>query len=817
MASAPSKNLSPAELMKLEQAFAADPASQAYQPLAEAYLGMGRFMEAMVVCKKGVKAHTTSPEPRLLLARVYAEQGKDKKALEELAAAQQIAPTDKNVLRMTGSLQMKSGEADAGRANLLKAYAVDPADAETLAALSQWKVEPPRAAPPEPEPPTERIVIAAGAPIPGPGAMPPPAIGRAPSGAQPAAPPRLEQAAPRPSGEVPVLRPTGERPRPTPRVSNGPSAAPARAAAPAISRPATSSRPAARPAPRPAAREVREYDESDEYEAEQAPRRKSGATKYIFFTLAAALPLVLAAYFFVGQWQARRNREFNKHLQSASEQLKHDSYESYKRAADAADKALEIHPDSGSAHSYLAYGWSIRWGEHGGGDEARAAAERHLASAKAAGETSSHLYAADALIQNYAGKGGAALSKLRDQVKAFDAEGKQSSLLYLTLGILQMNQADLEGARESLEKAQQLAPDDPRIYSALGGLYRRRGQDRLAWQMYDFALRYEKDHPESLLGRSLLILDQDEPAYDVASKMLQKLIEADPPPSPRQLASAYSARALLVSRVSREMAEAKGDRLKLLAENTAVPTDSSKARAEIVDLEDRAAKLDRQNPELLAIKGQRLRLEGNVDGSVAALKEAISMDSSRAQFHLELAKVLTAKAGGEREAKAALEQALKSMDSPKLRVMLGDVNRKLGRADDAIAEYTKALADPKTKNPEARLALGSLYRERRAFDKAQEHLEKAAQEYVSQPAQAAAAYTELGRTFEEQRNRAKAEDAYQKALNADVEYAPAYFFYARFLSADRASAGKARVTAQEYLKREPKGEHAAEAQRIVSG
>src|SRR3954469_17438913 len=122
------KTLSPAELAKLEHAFATEPASDAYKPLAEAYLGMGRFMEAMVVCKKGVKAHPNTPDPRVLLARVYAEQGKDKKALEELTAALGVSPTDKIALRMTGALQLKGGEADAGKANLLKAFQVDPSD-----------------------------------------------------------------------------------------------------------------------------------------------------------------------------------------------------------------------------------------------------------------------------------------------------------------------------------------------------------------------------------------------------------------------------------------------------------------------------------------------------------------------------------------------------------------------------------------------------------------------------------------------------------------------------------------------------------------
>ena len=93
------KMLSPQELAKLEHAFASDPGSDAYRPLAEAYLGMGRFMEAMVVCKKGVKAHPNAADPRVLLARVYADQGKEKKALEEVQGALQVAPTDKAALR----------------------------------------------------------------------------------------------------------------------------------------------------------------------------------------------------------------------------------------------------------------------------------------------------------------------------------------------------------------------------------------------------------------------------------------------------------------------------------------------------------------------------------------------------------------------------------------------------------------------------------------------------------------------------------------------------------------------------------------------
>src|SRR5687767_5318637 len=153
------KTLSPTELAKLEHAFATDPASDAYRPLAEAYLAMGRFMEAMVVCKKGVKAHPTRPEPRLLLARVYADQGKDKKALEELNGGLQVAPQDRALLKMAATLELKNGETEAGRGHLEKAYELDPSDAELPPLFQRYRLDLPRRGGPAPAAP-----VAAAAP-----------------------------------------------------------------------------------------------------------------------------------------------------------------------------------------------------------------------------------------------------------------------------------------------------------------------------------------------------------------------------------------------------------------------------------------------------------------------------------------------------------------------------------------------------------------------------------------------------------------------------------------------------------------------------
>src|SRR5687767_12981288 len=71
-----------ASVTDLELAFAQNPDSTAYVELCLAYIEQGRFMEAMVVCKKGIKAHPDSIEARVLLARVYAAQKKYKRALQ---------------------------------------------------------------------------------------------------------------------------------------------------------------------------------------------------------------------------------------------------------------------------------------------------------------------------------------------------------------------------------------------------------------------------------------------------------------------------------------------------------------------------------------------------------------------------------------------------------------------------------------------------------------------------------------------------------------------------------------------------------------
>jgi Tfp pilus assembly protein PilF len=775
------KTLSPAELAKLEHAFATDPASDAYRPLAEAYLGMGRFMEAMVVCKKGVKAHPSKPDPRVLLARVYAEQGKDKKALEELAGAIGVAPNDKLVLRMTGALQLKTGEADAGKTNLLKALELDPADEDTRAIFVQYKVDLPKPAAPA-------------APV---------AVAVAPSNGAAAA------QHPAPTNGVRQPAPAQARPRPS-----APQPPPPRLSQPQQRRPQT------------------RYEETPSEQNEiselsdmpQRRRRKGGSGATVTIALFVLVIVGLSAYYGIGQYKARQAREVNAKLVVATEALRGDSYDSYQKVAKLAEEALNLNPESPKAHAIAAYAYVIRWGEHGGDETTHQRAEEHLADANRykGKEPISHILATQALLQFYSGKGAAAIKELQPSLAEIEEKGGRPSLLYLTLGLIQMNQGDLDAAKDNLEKAQNAASDDPRVYAALGTLARRRGNDGEALKHFNTALKYTRNsHPEALLGTALLILDQENPAagYVSAAKFLKTLLESEPPPSPRQLAMAHMVRAFLVSRVSRDIKLYDNKEFqKQLEEGTGVGFDAAKAKSEIQKEEDQAMQ-DKSNPELYLVKGKRLMYGEDYSGAAEEIRRAIGMNSQRAHYHVELAKVLMRKEGGEKDAEESLRKALTLVpDSPKLTTLLAQALYKQKKVDEALGQYEKAVKDPKVKNAEARFALGRIWRDdKKDFGKAAEFFNKAALEFAGDTMMVASAYDEEGAALELKGDKTNAKLAYERSLNAEKDFDKVYCDYARFLSKGTdPSKDKDLIknAAAAYLKLSPKGECASDMQRL---
>jgi len=769
------KTLSPAELAKLEHAFATDPASEAYKPLAEAYLGMGRFMEAMVVCKKGVKAHPQIADPRVLLARVYAEQGKDKKAIEELQGAVQVSPTDKAALRMLGGLQLKNGEAS-GKDTLLKAYEADNADSETLELMQKN-----------------------GVPVPRPAAPPPP------SPAPVAAPPVLTPVEP-PAGAVatsPVQQPAAARP-----------------SQPVQRQPRSSAPPTRVPARRP----VNDEDEEVVSDVSRVPRKKGGGgAKMAFIAMAIGVPLFAVGYYVWGQHRATQIREATKLVREATAELKKDNFKAYQDTIDKAESALALDANAEgnrNARGLLAYAYTIRWGEHVHDEVNRENAEKNIQTGLGNKEESAYLHAAEAMFAYYNGKATDGLKAIDERIAAAEAQKKNVSLYYLTRGLILMNSGDLETAKDALEKAQGIAPDDARIYAALGQLHRRRGAAETALQAFSNAVRYGNNkHPDGLLGAASLVLDQDNPGngYCLAAKNVKDLSAMTDLTSPRQQATNYFIKALLYSRVSRDIPQYTDKNFqKTLTECTGVPTDAAAVAKEVSDAEKAGLSLDANNPELLMIRGRRLAWEGKSDEAVAEIKKAIAASPQASQFHVELAKVLAKKEGGEPAAEEALKNALTLVpNSPKLLSMLGQVQYKQKKFDAARDTLEKALADAKSKNPEARYLLGKIYRdEKKDYAKAIDLLKKSSEEYFNDPSMASVVLDDLAQTYELKGDKDSANSNYEKALNADKDNAMPYCHYARLLAKDPKEKEKARKLGQEFVRLAPQDACAADMKNL---
>jgi tetratricopeptide (TPR) repeat protein len=609
----PAKPLSPTEIAALEHAFSADPSSGAWRSLTEAYLSVGRFMEAMVVCKKGVKARPDDPTARVLMAQVYAAQGKDKKALEELAEALRTHPDDVPANRMAGVLQLKLGEKEAGEAALRKAAELLPDDPETLEALRKWGVTP---APPRPPP------------------APPPAPERARPAAPAMAPPVLS-----PAGAGRAAAPAAH-PAPAPAAAGTTSTSTSTAAA--AVRAATGTRHKAQ-RNEAYAEHLAEKFQTEEWQLRHRPppRKTSRAAVIGTLLLATVLLGALGGWWAMSAYRKRRAVEIDRLLKQTRELLEKDAYASYKEAGQLCEKILERDPDSLGGRSYLAYVDAIRWGEHGEPEGFREEAKKQVALAKKLGQTHSHLLAADAYLQYYGGDPKGAAEGLQRFLSG--SEGGTSALLHGTLGIIQMQVGDLDAARDSLILAQRYAPGDVRIVQHLAELYRRRGVgfELQAWTLYEVVLqRLSRDHVPSLLGQAQLLLERDQPdaALKQADRVLGKGEGALPREnvSPRQEAVAHALRGGALFALKKE--------------------------AEGAEEERKAEVLNPTSPDIHDLIGRRKLRSGDFKGAQAAFEKAIQLDPVRVSFVTSLGDALR----GAGEVDRAMEQYQRAVDlSPK--------------------------------------------------------------------------------------------------------------------------------------------------------
>ena len=752
----PKRQLSAAELAALEHAFAADPVSDAYRPLTEAYLAAGRFMEAMVVCKKGVKAHPDDPGAKVLLARVYADQGKDRKALEELATVLGAYPNFASANLLAGQLHFRQGSRAEGEAALRRAAEAAGADPEVQAALAKHGVvvappEPPP--PPPPPPPAPRTDI----PVLTRAAAPAPAAGPAPAAARPAAPAREELPIPTP---VPARKAAGDA---------------------------------------YAAQLAEKYGTSTfELDLQGKRKPKQGARTTILATVGLFVVLALA----LGGWAAyskmRRAQleAIDRLLKETQELIARDSFGAYRAAAEKAAAILKEDGDSLAGHAFLAYVDAIRVADHAEGDAVKAEALRNVDAARRLGQPHSHLYAAEAWLRATSGDAPTAISELKT---ILDDPARQTALLTGTLGALLMNAGDLDGAREWLARAQKTNPNDVRIAQLLAEQYRRRGEgyEQQAEAVYQLALRLQKDHVPSLLGRALLLLDRG--LYDQAAQHVQ-LALAGGDASPRQQALATAIRGAVLY-AQGKAAEGAAD-------------------------EKKALDLDPQSPDLPWLIGRRQLRDGEAAQAVASIQRAVNGDPKRVVFYVDLTRALLATEGGAQKAIDLLQKATaRAGDHPRIALLLGDAYRAQGDADRARGQYERSIQLGKP-FPDARVALARLLRDQKNVPQALAELDLAITEYgQGSPGGAAQAYVEMAET-ERSRGAGAAVlfPLYVKALDKDAASCEALWGAGK-LGWEAAARGKdeesaaARATAlgrlERYLSVCPRGAEAGQARALV--
>ncbi len=744
----PGKSLTPAELSILEHAFASDPASDAYRPLTEAYLSAGRFMEAMVVCKKGAKAHPDDPSAKVLLARVYADQGKDRKALEELAAVLAAFPTFAAANRMAGVLHMRLGEREQGQAALRRAAEAAPDDPEVREALAKYGV-----------------TAAAPAPV-----RAPPAVPVAAEDARPAAPPPIPSAA------------AAAPPPPPPPSSAG----------------RAESAPEPTPAPAPARAQEMAYAEqlAQKYATQsfQLPGGKRPDASARRGTLLTTIGLFVVLAAALGGWalfnKARKERieAIDRLLKDTRELVDRDAYQGYVEAARKAAEILSHDPDSLAGHAFLAYVDAIRWAEHGDGDGARDEAMKHVDAARKLGRHS-HLLAAEAYLRAYGGDARGAKEGL-DEVLA-GQDGSQSPFLLAVLGAVQLRAGELDAARDALARSQKANPGDARTAWLLGEQFRRRGEgyELQATSYYDYALRIQKDHVPSILGKALVLLGrgQVQEAGRAAAAVLVPEVGASRP----QLALAHALRGGVLAAAGK----------------------TGEAAAE----EREAAKLDPASAEIPWLIGQRKLRAGDTAGAVEAFQKAVEIDDKRVSLYADLVRALLRTEGGAPRALEALKRAVaRAGEGPRLSLLLGDAYRAAGDADLARGQYEKAIALGRP-FPDARVALARLHRDRNNVPGALVELTQAIDEYGQGGAGgAAAAYVEMAEAERARgAQREVLEDLYKKALERDPASCDALWGAGKLEHEVRGLNAEAKARLGSYAKLCPRGPHAAEAAALA--
>lgn len=622
------------DLAQLEYEFATSPNSEAFIPLAEAYLGMGRFVEAMVVCKKGIKAHPDLPTGRLIMARIYSDQAKHQKAIDELEKLLKLSPDNADAYLLLGNVQLKLGREEQGVGYLKKSLDINPDMSDAREALLKIGIDyTPRSA------------------------------------AQPAAQPAAQQSAAAPMSERPTERqmPVARAPDTQPGEPGAlpPSESETERAIPAA-QPRPEIQPRPRPAPRQAPRQTPRRRIADIYndmeERNRKPQRKG--IKYTMY-MAGVLGVVLIIYV-IYTWQAGiKQKKINDNLEKGRAAFNQDTYTGYTKALENYRAIYKLDKKHLEALSRGAFICAVLPGEFGGPKTLYQEGSKYVNQALADKETNSMLVAARGLLAMY---GSSNTNEARKILEDGLKENSNSAVLHTALGYVLLKKGELGEARDHLmEGAKQ---SDIRALVGLGLYAMRRTMYREATQAFHRALQSDRGHVESTLYMGILaLLWGDSPGRrKVAHDMLKHFNE--------------------------EMKASASDKEKAYAEliDTVLKVRNRKTRKAGLTKLETLMKAHGGDALFQFVGAKELRRRHKLKQAKQAIEKALRLDGSRPDFALEEASIYLALKDYEGTRSRAMRVQEMDAESGQASILIGEAylgEKNFPKAEQYFKEATK--------------------------------------------------------------------------------------------------------------------------------
>lgn len=438
-------------------------------------------------------------------------------------------------------------------------------------------------------------------------------------------------------------------------------------------------------------------------------RRRESLTSALVQVGVAAVLLAGAVTYVVHQSRVRQNMDAR--MKSARTLAQRDNPEDLRKALAELDALFQLDPDARDAQALAADVNARLWLEHRQ-PEAEARTREHLARAEALDSHSGERYGTQALLMLAEGRAAEVEKYLED----LRTQGAKSPKLSLAEAQALLARGRLSEARQAFSRASEAAWREPRYPVAHGEELLDEGQYSQAAEAMKKALMVNPEHLHARLSLALARLYQGE-GREEAARIVSEVLAREAELTPALKARAHVVRAALA-----------------LAEGR---TDEAQKEA------DEALSASPDEHHALFVRARALALKKD-PGARAAFQAAVAKKRTAPLLYLEGARALQQANDGEGalalldayeavfrdvQVPAAEGKTANALDrDDRYWITRGTVLEALGRGDDALAAYDRALTVKGVGLARAQYAKAALLLARKDYDGAQPLLVEVAPE-----------------------------------------------------------------------------------------